>query len=69
MNSITEQDSQVAQQIYEALKAGKITDRQVYDAVKSGKLSEGATMLLADGLDFSRFAANDMLEAYKNKIQ
>ena len=68
MNKITEQDSQVAQQIYKALEAGKITDRQVYDAVESGEISEGAAMILNDGIDFSRFAADDFLKTYKNKI-
>jgi hypothetical protein len=68
MNNITEQDSQVAQQIYAAIKSGQVTERQVYDAVQSGEISEGAAMLLNDGLDFSRFAADDLLQTYKNKV-
>mgnify|MGYP003114737401 FL=1 len=68
MNNITEQDGQVAQQIYAAIKSGQITERQVYDAVQSGEISQGAAMLLNDGLDFSRFTADDLLQTYKNKI-
>tara|TARA_X000001036_G_scaffold110095_1_gene103181 strand:- start:542 stop:751 length:210 start_codon:yes stop_codon:yes gene_type:complete len=68
MNKITEQDSQVAQQIYKAIESGQVTERQVYDAVESGEISEGAAMILNDGIDFSRFAADDFLKTYKNKI-
>jgi hypothetical protein len=67
VNNITEQDSQVAQQIYAAIKSGQVTERQVYDAVQSGEISEGAAMLLNDGLDFSRFAADDLVEIYKRE--
>ena len=66
MNS--SQDSQIAQQIYDALKAGQITDRQVYDAAVKGEIPEGAVILLNEGLDFSRFAADDLVEQYKNQV-
>ena len=39
--------------------------RQVYEAVKAGQISKGATALLADGIDFGKFQAEDQMEAYK----
>ena len=41
-----------------------ISMRQVYEAV-TGQVSEGATALLADGIDSGKFQAEDQMEAYK----
>ena len=63
--NITPEDRQFAAKVYDDLNNGRVSMRQVYEAVKAGQVSEGATALLADGIDFGKFQAEDQMEAYK----
>ena len=67
--NITQEDRQFAAKVYDDLNNGRISMRQVYEAVKAGQVSEGATALLADGIDFGKFQAEDQMEAYKERGQ
>ncbi len=66
---ITEEDRQFAAIVYEDLNTGRISARQVYDAVQAGQVSPGATALLADGIDFGMYAADDLMEKHKARIK
>ena len=70
----------IAGHFYDAIRSGKMTDRQVYDILKSGDLDgelgygtyiHSAKVMhhLNDGLDFSRFAADDALQKYLNRAK
>ena len=67
--NITQEDEQFAAKVYDDLNNGRISARQVYEAVQAGQISEGATALLADGIDFGKFDAEDQLEAYKEAVK
>ena len=68
---------QIADRFYTAIQQGQITERQVYDFLRSGELdslpgmhgitSELIMERMNDGLDFSRFAADDLVEIYKRE--
>ena len=62
---ISDEDRQNAANIYNEIKIGRISTRQVYDAVQAGQIPSGAAALLADGIDFSTFKADDLMESYK----
>ena len=62
---ISDEDRQIATNIYNEIKIGRISTRQVYDAVQAGQIPSGAAALLADGIDFSTFKADDLMESYK----
>jgi len=68
----------IAGHFYDAISSGRMTDRQVYDVLKSGELDGvlgyGVTSAkvmdhLNDGLDFSRFAGDDALQKYLNRVR
>ena len=68
----------IAGHFYDAIRSGRMTDRQVYDILKSGELdgelgygvySTDVMHHLNDGLDFSRFAADDALQKYLSRAR
>lgn len=68
----------IAGHFYDAISSGRMTDRQVYDILKSGELdgelgygvsSTDVMHHLNDGLDFSRFAADDALQKYLSRAR
>ena len=49
---ISDEDRQIAANIYNEIKIGRISTRQVYDAVQAGQIHSGAAAILADGIDY-----------------
>jgi hypothetical protein len=67
-NRFTQDDINTSNMLHAALMDEKISGRDIYNLVKENKLSKGAELLVSDYIDFGRYAANDKLDAYKQKI-